>query len=640
MKNIAIYLTMILLAKILPAQILPNQGFYKVRLVQEDKIVQAEINPAKPAKQIYNERLYYWYKPNQIEVTQGGFSGKLLNGYYEEFFRNKELMSQGSFKKGLKNGIWKSWQPGGKLLDVVCWKDGLKDGAYFYYDTAGKLKEDGFYRDGKLHGLRRVYNTTNGQAESMTYRKGQQEAKQPSLGFWNKLFKKAPTGEKPSVSGTHSNDEKKLQQKKAPKFNLFHKQKASALYIVIIISLVIAVICSSLIVAGSYYKLQYMQKNRMDALQNNLESGINLLLADDPLKYRQAHVLSLYNNQDDSISLKTTPWGLFDLALVKAFKQQDTLYKSFAIGYQPDPEKWAALYLTDQQRQLFVGGSTRIRGNAYLPKVGVAEAYVDGRKYEGGKNFVNGNIKTSKNKLPELASVGLKYFETVRNKRFGADSTLANRNIQVSFNRPVKSYYFKKRVHNLNNIRLRGNIILYAENEIRIDSSAELDNVLVFARSIKLGPGFKGRCQLFALDSIVVAPDCRLDYPSSVAVLNFKTGNVQPRIRIDSGSVVNGILLSWQKQETDGQTLIDIEKDVTVKGQVFAKGMVRFKQGARIDGSLSANKVVFEADATLYENYLVDTQIDAPSLSPYYLTSSLFWHASKKRKVLQWLDSY
>ena len=43
MKNIAIYLTMILLAKILPAQILPNEGFYKVRLVQEDKIVQAEI---------------------------------------------------------------------------------------------------------------------------------------------------------------------------------------------------------------------------------------------------------------------------------------------------------------------------------------------------------------------------------------------------------------------------------------------------------------------------------------------------------------------------------------------------------------------------------------------------------------------
>ena len=244
------------------------------------------------------------------------------------------------------------------------------------------------------------------------------------------------------------------------------------------------------------------------------------------------------------------------------------------------------------------------------------------------------------NKLPELAAQGLKYFETVRSKRFNADSVLANHNIQASFNRPAKAYYFKKRVHNLNNIRLRGNIILYAENEIRIDSSAELDNVLVFARSIKLGPGFKGRCQLFALDSIVVAPNCRFDYPSSLAVLNFKTGNVQPRIRIDSGSVVNGILLSWQKQETDGQTLIDIEKDVTVKGQVFAKGMVRFKQGARINGSLSANKVVFEADATLYENYLVDTQIDAPSLSPYYLTSSLFWHASKKRKVLQWLDSY
>jgi hypothetical protein len=54
--------------------------------------------------------------------------------------------------------------------------------------------------------------------------------------------------------------------------------KASALYLVIVITLVIGVICSSLIVVAYFYREQYQRAFRYDALQNNLNSGINILI--------------------------------------------------------------------------------------------------------------------------------------------------------------------------------------------------------------------------------------------------------------------------------------------------------------------------------------------------------------------------
>jgi len=61
------------------AQKLPDFGFDKVRIADQDKIIQAEILPvsAEPARK--PDRFYYWYSANMIHVTQGGYSGNLLS---------------------------------------------------------------------------------------------------------------------------------------------------------------------------------------------------------------------------------------------------------------------------------------------------------------------------------------------------------------------------------------------------------------------------------------------------------------------------------------------------------------------------------------------------------------------------------
>jgi len=106
------------------SQKLPDFGLNKVRITQPDKIIVAEIEPVSSSPSIKSNLSYYWYNANTIHISQGGFSGKLLNGLYTEYYTNKNLKEQGNFKKGLKDGVWKSWNEEGILTSVTNWKLG------------------------------------------------------------------------------------------------------------------------------------------------------------------------------------------------------------------------------------------------------------------------------------------------------------------------------------------------------------------------------------------------------------------------------------------------------------------------------------------------------------------------------------
>ena len=107
------------------AQKMPDYGLNKVRIALVDKTVVAEIDPVTSKPGLKPALYYYWYESNQIHSTQGGFSGKLLNGLYTEYYSDKNLKEQGTFKKGLKNGTWRSWNEDGTLAVNSTWKNGL-----------------------------------------------------------------------------------------------------------------------------------------------------------------------------------------------------------------------------------------------------------------------------------------------------------------------------------------------------------------------------------------------------------------------------------------------------------------------------------------------------------------------------------
>lgn len=108
------------------AQQLPDYGLDKVRINEPGQTIVAELAPTAAASRARPGRYYFWYSSGAIHETEGGYSGRLLNGTYTAFYPNKNLKEQGSFKKGLKDGVWKNWREDGSLLAAVTWKHGAE----------------------------------------------------------------------------------------------------------------------------------------------------------------------------------------------------------------------------------------------------------------------------------------------------------------------------------------------------------------------------------------------------------------------------------------------------------------------------------------------------------------------------------
>jgi hypothetical protein len=188
MKKILILLLFISTAA--AAQKIPDYGFNKVRITDGDKTIQAELKPIKNAPDVETDRLYFWYGSNIIHTTQGGFSGRLLNGDYSEYYLSKNLKEQGLFDEGLKNGIWKSWDDNGNLIQLYTWQKGIKDGKFTLYDSRGVVKQTGEYDSGLLDGPVKLFDQ-NGVATIVLYKNGTVIANKP-VSFWQKInfFKK------------------------------------------------------------------------------------------------------------------------------------------------------------------------------------------------------------------------------------------------------------------------------------------------------------------------------------------------------------------------------------------------------------------------------------------------------------------
>ncbi|MES2113015.1 MAG: hypothetical protein V4577_29970 [Bacteroidota bacterium] len=418
--------------------------------------------------------------------------------------------------------------------------------------------------------------------------------------------------------------------------------KASALYMVIIIALVIGIICSSLVAVAYFYKQQSQKKSRFNALENNLGSGVNILLASADTAYSGGKTLSLFGGDADSVILKKTSWGLYTIGVVKSFIQKDTVFKVFSIASSIDSTKWAALYLADNDRPVSVSGKTVIRGEAFIPKAGIQTAYVDGKAYDGDKRLVIGGKHSSEKKLPALAETWLNQLQQFTSQETKGDSTLVGKDtIRQSFLTQTRYYNFKKKPLLLENTSISGNVVIYSDTTVTIDSTAALKNILIYARAIVVKSGFHGNCQLFAADSISVGSNCKFIYPSCLGVLRFKPAvkNIQEKIIIGEKTVINGVIFTYEKEEKPIPPIISIGKNATVKGQIYAQGQLELNDKSEIDGSAFTSTFLYKNAFTRFENYLINTTINSKALSPYYLTSTLTPVSGKSKKVLQWLEA-
>lgn len=411
------------------------------------------------------------------------------------------------------------------------------------------------------------------------------------------------------------------------------KLKAAALNLVIVIALVIGVICGSLVALAYFFDQSVQRSFKIDKLQRNVESGINILLAEPGIEDVRKIAVP-FEDERDTLILQRKRWGAFMIGEVTAFLGKDTAGKIFMIGGRLDSAKWSALYIIDEDRNISVSGRTKIIGDVYLPKAGIKEAYVNNGAYEGDDRLVIGKKRTSDRQLPKLDEKVIGGMLPVTDAPV---TTEVPDSLKRAFDQPTMSISLGKRMTTIRS-KLEGNIYIRSDTLVTISAEASLQDVIISAPCINVENGFKGSCQIYATDSLSVGKNCRLMYPSVLAVISTTEKALgQRKLTLGSFTQVDGIIICYEKAHNELRPTLQTEKDVSVHGEVYTSGALDYQNGLKIFGSTSMTRALYKASYTRYENYLINVELDATKLSKDYLTSKLMPSTSLNNQVLRWL---
>jgi hypothetical protein len=410
--------------------------------------------------------------------------------------------------------------------------------------------------------------------------------------------------------------------------------RSSALYISLIVSILIALICGSILLVGFMYKMHESKLQRSERLNRNALSA-SILVMHESFRYDQVQRISLFESKSDwgdSVLLEKRQWGIYELGLVTSFKSTDSVKKAFLIGSEANDTTFA-LYIADEDRPVSISGKAKIEGTAYLPKSGIKAAYVGESSYQG-KKLVYGKVLESTRDLPVANTIligGLN--ELLRQSNAQHENTLPD-SLTHSFFKDAKRIHLSPSSSVLSNNRISGNVIISSDSLIQVDALSSLDQVILVAPHVKISSGFKGRLQIIASDSITIESSVRLGYPSALILIKPDTAGFQPKLNIGENSVVQGQLFAWEKTRSQMMPIISIGKGSTINGEIWSNGYVQLGQNSIVNGSLSAIRLIANISSIIYENYLIDVMINRSSLSRYYTGSKMFNSAGKSGTLL------
>lgn len=410
--------------------------------------------------------------------------------------------------------------------------------------------------------------------------------------------------------------------------------RCSALYISLIISIVIVLVCGSLLMIAHTYKIQDMKYARKFRLRENLKSA-TVILMEGGFKKDTTERISLFGSENDSVLLERKYWGIYELGLVKSWINTDTVKKAFLIGHMPK-DSLKAIELTDEDRPLSITGQSLIRGTAYLPKSGIKAGYVESEGYTSSI-LVHGGIKKSSRVFPKPDSIQLNQIRSLSSIKGKKCRELPD-TIRQSFFEPQHRIHLENKQYELKGLKAIGNVVILSDSLIVIDTETQLDKVILIAPFIKIQDNFKGNVQAIATDSIVVGDHVKLSYPSALLVLKNDTAKYQVKLKIGKNTQIEGALIAYEKDKSQLIPVIQLGEGTQVSGEVWAKGYAIFNKRVKIYGCVSAIRFIARSFSTIYENYLIDVTLDRTGLSKYYLSSKLINPDAYQKRLLCWLN--
>lgn len=415
--------------------------------------------------------------------------------------------------------------------------------------------------------------------------------------------------------------------------------KAGALYYAIFVSFFIVLITGFMVLQRWYQHYYIIYEQQRERLERNLKSAIlEVTLSPALLPADETKTLDLYGDSIDMVGMSKKWWGGYQIIRAEASWRVIKKTRIELVGTETLPGDVIALYLADDGKYLSLAGSTQIKGNCFLPKLGVRKAYIEGTGFTGNK-LIDGEVKDSKESLPVPDSAFIIKNRLANQERIAEYDSIIDIAFLIKTGTISNSFYNKTVKFNtsswltLDNKNLKGNIKIVSQKGITIKNTTKVQDVILYAPKIVVDDKFTGSLQCFVTDTLLVGKGCLLKYPS-LMVLN-ETNIDRPTIKINENTTLLGDIVLLAK--TDKLNVLPeciLNKNVVLNGSVYCNGKV-YLQGF-VKGQLFCKGFILRTESSVYENHLMNSKINSALLSAYY-AGAMYHSTSKLQKTIKCL---
>lgn len=395
-----------------------------------------------------------------------------------------------------------------------------------------------------------------------------------------------------------------------------HRVFSGALQFTIFIGVIIALILAGLVLLQNTHTFFIQQSKATIENIQLTNSGISFLKHQDNFT-ADTTIVNQLSDENQKVEVQSSPWGIYEKAIVKSTHRQKIFYKCALLGSQIDGVKRPNLYLQDSFKPLFIAGNTVLKGNIFLPYQGVRPGYIVGEGFYG-IDLIKGKSYRSDVKLPELMGryreiiERLAKFSEVKQENYLGESNLSK--YYNSFLKPTKSYFSKTEIV-LDKNELTGNIIIKSEVKIKVKNSAILKDVILIAPVIEFEDKVSGNFQVFASIKITIGKECKFNYPSSIVLIEEKGKNIgvnhqESELFIDEKTEIRGTVIYFKntvKTDDNFKTQITLSKGSILKGEVYCEG--NFELLGKVVGSVYTEQFIVNKSGSIFINHIYNGQI-------------------------------
>jgi hypothetical protein len=403
----------------------------------------------------------------------------------------------------------------------------------------------------------------------------------------------------------------------------------------IFITFIVAVFSGILILLFSYLNKNAKDYFIYNQMEDEVKSAIQYSLSSESnMKYFMAKKFQIYNDAPFKTIVNRYPWGVYDIIHAFSYHKFDSIEITALAGSAKRYTESIALNITNAQNGLKVSGKTIIEGEIILPNTAVKKVNIEGRSFEN----INQRFNISKQNYNNLPPINknifqpLKYLQKdyIKEQFYSLDYITSSDSIVNSFTKTPIIIYHSGKI-NLENKTLIGNIILVSDDEVFLDGSCKIKNIIVVGRKIHVSNLKNSQMQCFAEQSIIL-DNVSLDYPSAI-VLKDSINRMDNKLSVLGNSNIRGTIIHITKPSVKSR--IHISRESQVEGIVYSSSFVELKKN--LHGSLICYSLFFETKQNTYENLLVDSKIDINKRSNLFIEPNIFSNNNDK-EIIKWLN--